>query len=111
VLRRVPCAADDRWRPLAEALGFLAILLAPNIAWTHYFVFLLPVAAVLVAQHRAGSWAPIALGAVAIALCCRPVLAAQDRLPSTASLLLVSMPTIAALVAALGVFWILWDRT
>ena len=110
-LRRLSRSADARWRPVAEALAFLAILLAPNIAWTHYFVFLLPVLAVVVAQRRAGSRTPIALGIVAFALCCRPVLAAQDQLPSTASLLLVSTPTIAAFAAALAVFWTTLDQS
>lgn len=104
LLITIPRADDQRWRPLAEACAFLALLLVPNIAWTHYFVFLLPVLAA-VAVARAGSPLTLTLSALAFLLCCRPVLAAQDQLPSTASLLLVSTPTVAAFVAAIAVFF------
>jgi len=58
-----------------------------------------------VAVARAGSPLTLTLSALAFLLCCRPILAAQDQLPSTASLLLVSTPTVAAFVAAIAVFF------
>jgi hypothetical protein len=59
---------------LLDALSILAMLLLPSIAWTHYFVFLLPVA--LVACTRAPSGTPrVAVAVVSgllLALCARP---------------------------------------
>jgi alpha-1,2-mannosyltransferase len=86
---------EARWRPLAEATAFVVILLAPTIAWTHYFVALLPVFAALVAARRA-LWLPVAAAA---ALLCRPLVPSQNHWPGRGPLAL-SLPTLAALLGA-----------
>jgi hypothetical protein len=105
LVARIPTTDEARWRPLAEAGAFLLILLAPNIAWTHYFVFLLPVLTVVLIEARGDSRVPVALAALAFVLCCRPILAAQEQIPATDSLRLMSTPTIAAFAAAVALFW------
>jgi hypothetical protein len=103
-LFRIPAAPDHRWRNPAEGMAFLLMLFAPNIAWTHYYVFLLPVMAIVLAEQRAGSVAPAAMVAIAFALCCRPILSPQDQPPTTTSALLVAIPILAALVLAIALF-------
>jgi hypothetical protein len=101
-LVRVPVSLESRWRNPAEGMAFVLMLLAPNIAWTHYFVFLLPVMAIVLAERRAGSIAPCLAVAIAFALCCRPILPGQDQPPSTTSALLVSLPAVAAVILAIA---------
>ena len=85
-------------------MAFLLMLLAPNIAWTHYFVFLLPVMAVVLAERPSDSIAPAALVAIAFALCCRPILAPQDQPPTTTNALVVAIPAFAAVTMAAALF-------
>ena len=95
--RRLPARADDRRRLFLEGMAFLAMLLVPNIAWTHYFVFLIPVGAIALAMRRPGDVSSTVLTAVAIALCCRPLLPRQDLAATTLhNLVLMALPTIAA---------------
>jgi len=96
--RRLPARADDPRRMFAEGMALLAMLLVPNIAWTHYFVFLVPVAAIALAMRRRDDALSALLAAVAIALCCRPLLARQDLgAANLHNLVLMSLPTVAAL--------------
>jgi hypothetical protein len=67
----------DRVRPdgqLLDALGMLAMLLVPSIAWTHYFVFLAPVALVVCTRVPRGALrvACVVACLVVLASCCRP---------------------------------------
>ena len=102
---RLPRERPERWRPLAEGFALLFMLLAPNIAWTHYFVFLLPVMAIVVAESG-GTVAPRIAAAAAFVLCCRPLLAPQDVPYLSTSSLFVSGPAIAALVLWGTLIWI-----
>jgi hypothetical protein len=96
-LRRIPGASADEWRPCAEGMAMLIMLLAPNIAWTHYFVFLLPVMAVVIGRSRGESLLALALTGGAFALCSWPLVVAQDAVPvGVGSALELSGPTIAA---------------
>jgi hypothetical protein len=97
-LRRLPARADDQRRMFLEGMAFLTMLLVPNIAWTHYFVFLVPVAAIALAMRRRDDASSMILAVVAIALCCRPLLPRQDLGPTNLhNLVLMSLPTLAAL--------------
>ena len=84
--------------PELEAFTMLAILLVPSIAWTHYFVLLVPV--VLLVLERAGREAKLASGAAIAALlpCTRPIIADytqfQPRHPGW-----MAGPTVGALLA------------
>lgn len=96
-VRRIPPSEEDRWRPTAESFAFLLMLVAPNVSWTHYFVFLLPPIAVLckwVSNQLVG--ARFVAGA-AFVWCCRPVLMAQDAPDVSQGLLRVGLPTLALL--------------
>jgi len=96
--RRLPAREDDQRRMFLEGMAFLAMLLVPNIGWTHYFVFLIPVGAITLAMRRRDHASSMTLAAVAIALCCRPLLPRQDLGAATLHhLLLMSLPTFAAL--------------
>lgn len=94
-VRRVPRSAEQVWRPSAEAFALLAMLLVPGVAWTHYFVFLLPVIAVTLSVRTAGAFVPVAAG-MAFALCCRPLLTPQSTPDHWAAALAVGAPTVAA---------------
>ena len=95
--RRLPARAGDQRRMFVEGMAFLAMLLVPNIAWTHYFVFLVPVAAIVLAMRRPGDASSTVLTGLAIALCCRPLLPRQDLAATTLHhLVLMSLPTVAA---------------
>ena len=94
-MRRVPRSAEHIWRPSAEAFAVLAMLLVPGVAWTHYFVFLLPVIGVMLSVRTAGAFVPVAAG-MAFALCCRPLLMPQSTPEHWAATLAVGAPTIAA---------------
>jgi alpha-1,2-mannosyltransferase len=97
--RRVATGPDAQVRPLLEAFALLAMLLAPNIAWTHYFVFLIPVAAAIIAMRKPDDVPVLVLLAVAIALCSRPLLAPQNLEPAAFhNPLLLSLPTFSALL-------------
>jgi len=104
LLLRIPPDADRCWRYPAEGMAFLLMLLAPNIAWTHYFVFLLPVMAAVLAARSRESIAPAVVVVAAFALCCRPFLAAQDQPPTTQHALLIAMPALAAVALAVALF-------
>jgi alpha-1,2-mannosyltransferase len=102
-IRRVPPAAADRGTPLAEGFAFLGMLLIPNIAWTHYFVFLLPVMAIVWSQRSRRSPAPLILAAIALVLCLRPMLPPQEVVPANvATPWLISGPTVAALLLTMA---------
>jgi alpha-1,2-mannosyltransferase len=88
---------DERWRRRAEAVVFVLMLLAPNIAWTHYFVFLIPGIVVLAADARG---LDAAVAAAAVALCSRPFIAAQQQAPAATNAVAVAAPTFAALLIA-----------
>jgi hypothetical protein len=98
-LRRIPAEHEGRWRALAEAAVFVFVLLAPTIAWSHYFVALVPVLAALAGAgaHRQAGLA-VAMAA-ALALLCRPLVPAQDVLRATGSQV-IAAPTLAALLLA-----------
>jgi alpha-1,2-mannosyltransferase len=97
--RRLAARSEEQTQPFVEGLALLAMLLVPNIAWTHYFVFLIPVAAIVIALRRSGDLATVAMPAVAIALCCRPFLAPQNlEPPNVHNTLLISLPTFAAVL-------------
>ena len=104
VYRRIARQPDERVRPFLEALALLAMLLVPNIAWTHYFVFLIPIAAIVVAMREADDLPVLVLVAVAIALCSRPLLEPQNVAPAAShDPLLLSLPTFAAVVMFVAV--------
>jgi hypothetical protein len=110
VLKRA-AAKPDSLREFAEAFAFLSMLLVPNISWTHYFVFLLPVIAIVLARRAPGFMAPVVLAGVAFVLCCRPFLLPQKYIPSTVqSAFAISLPTIAAL-ALVGALLLVASRT
>ncbi len=104
-VRRTWREQPARARAFTEGFALLFMLLAPNIAWTHYFVFLLPVIAIVMA------WAgrpivPRIAAAIAFAVCCRPLLAPQDVPAWAVTSPLVSGPAIAALVLWGALLWI-----
>jgi alpha-1,2-mannosyltransferase len=106
VVGRIPRESDERWRAVAEGLAFSAILLVPSISWTHYFVMLLPVMAVILA-HGSGATRPIvyAASAAIFLLCSSPVMPDQLEFdPSSRQL--VAGPTAAALLAIGVLFWL-----
>jgi hypothetical protein len=94
IVRRIPESEPGRWRPCAEGFALLAMLAVPNIAWSHYFVFLLPVMAIAV-NHRASRESLLAAGG-AFLLCVRPLVAPQELPPVWATnALQISGPTVA----------------
>lgn len=95
-LRAIPTGREHVWRPLAEGFLFLGLLLGPNIAWTHYFVFLLPVISIAAANPSSNGRTPLLLALVGFVLCSRPLLPAQHIPPSLHAPLLLSGPTLAA---------------
>jgi alpha-1,2-mannosyltransferase len=102
-LGRVPPGGSDRQTALAEGFALLGMLLIPNIAWTHYFVFLLPVMAIVWSQRPRRSRAPLILAAIALVLCMRPVLPPQEIVPAhVATPWLISGPTVAALLLTIA---------
>jgi alpha-1,2-mannosyltransferase len=103
VVRRIPRAAEGEWRPLTEAFAFALMLLVPNIAWTHYFVFLLPAIAAAFSCWSGSRSALWALAAGVLVPCSSLILARQDPLPVNANVLRLFAPTIslAVLVATL----------
>jgi alpha-1,2-mannosyltransferase len=97
--RRLAAESREHAQSFAEALALVAMLLVPNIAWTHYFVFLIPVAAIVIAMRQSDDVATLVMLAVAIALCCRPLLAPQNLEPASVhNTLLISLPTFAAVL-------------
>jgi alpha-1,2-mannosyltransferase len=102
-LTRIPGHRPDIWRPAAESLAILVILLVPNIAWTHYFVLLLPVMATVLRIHGTTSKVGLTLVSAAFLACARPILPAQELLPATGPHLVASGPTWAALLLFLGI--------
>lgn len=100
-LSKIPVAEDHRWRPLAEAVALALVLLVPSIAWTHYFVLLVPV--LLVVTSRLPPAAALVAG-TAFLLCSWPVLPDQTRFRPAAHQL-VSGPTLAALLSAVLLVW------
>jgi alpha-1,2-mannosyltransferase len=83
---------------LLDAFCALAMLLLPSIAWTHYFVFLVPVALVIATRLPRGL--PLRLGGPAcvclLALCARPFIPDQTDFEPTRGATLAG-PTYAAL--------------
>jgi hypothetical protein len=108
-LYRLRAEPDRVTRYPAEGIAFLLMLLAPNIAWTHYFVFLLPVVAILVAMSDRTP-IPALAATVALALCSRPLLMEQNRQPSVSSPWLVSTPALAALLLGAVLSWLALTR-
>jgi hypothetical protein len=108
-LARIPVKAEDKWRPYSEAFAILCMLLIPNIAWTHYFVFLLPPIAVVLSESPRAR-VPCTLVSVGYLLCCRPFLAAQSRVPAIGdSATGLSMPTLATAAAACALFYVTYE--
>jgi alpha-1,2-mannosyltransferase len=109
ILSRIRRESEQAWRPLAEGFALIAMLLIPNIAWTHYFVFLLPIAAMVFAWRPAIGHGPAAVATAACLLCMRPILPPQHVLPSAAAnVWRMSAPTLAAGLLAIALFWIAW---
>src|SRR5262249_51476741 len=50
-LQRLPREHDESWRPAAESVMLLVMLLGPGVAWTHYFIFLLPAMAAAIGRR------------------------------------------------------------
>jgi hypothetical protein len=93
---------DRRWRRAAEGLAWTAMLIAPGIAWTHYFVFLLPVMAVVArdwpGRTRKAGWG---IAGASFVMCCRAWLPAQERpmiVSGAVELARASGPTLAAVL-------------
>ena len=109
ILSRIRRESEQAWRPLAEGFALIAMLLIPNIAWTHYFVFLLPIAAMVFGWRPAIGHGPAAVATAACLLCMRPILPSQHVLPSAAAnVWRMSAPTLAAGLLAIALFWIAW---
>jgi MYXO-CTERM domain-containing protein len=90
---------------LLEAYGMLALLLVPSIAWTHYFVFLLPAALGLRACLPEGRHQRLVgiAGLAMLAFCARPLVTDQTAFdPSRHGM--IATPTCGALgmLALLG---------
>jgi hypothetical protein len=96
-LRRASGEARER---LVSAVALLVILLVPSIAWTHYFVLLVPVG-LLAWDLAPATTSPRAVRAgvlVALALTSRPLILDEIHLHRGPVTILVG-PTLAALVA------------
>ncbi len=107
LVRRVPAERDADWRPLAEGLAFVTILLVPSIAWTHYFVLLLPVVAIA-ASRRPLPGAPGVYAALTLAfLLCSRLLIPDQTAFSPAAHHVVAGPTFAALIALGTLLWLI----
>jgi hypothetical protein len=94
----------ERGRRTAEGFALLLTLLGPTIAWTHYFVFLLPVIAIVFAQTRALGARVLAVSA--FMLCCWPLLPVQHVQTSSELAIRVAGPTLAALILWADLTWI-----
>jgi hypothetical protein len=82
-----------------DGASFLLLLLAPTISWTHYFVFLIPLAMVTFRALRLrGMDARLAavLGLGPLVLCVRPLIPAQDEPLLLTPHTFVAGPTVAA---------------
>lgn len=90
----------DRRSPVLEGVALLATLLLPSIAWTHYYVLLVPVALVAV-EHamregtRGPRW-PAYVAVSLVVLCMRPLAPDGADFQHARGLVLVG-PTLAAL--------------
>jgi hypothetical protein len=104
-LRSVRGDDGDDGDALAHGLAFIIILLAPSISWTHYFVYLLPVAAIVAVHARS---LPRVLAALSIVLCCRPLLAVQSSF--RADQMFLPLPTIAAALMAASLLVVVHER-
>jgi hypothetical protein len=94
-LRRIPVEQEERWRPPAEAVLILVCLLASPLSWTHYLMLLTPVlAATYAAARPADRLVTIVAIAVALVICCQPVLVDQVQ-PARRGPLLIGLPTLA----------------
>jgi hypothetical protein len=98
-------ACEDEALPAVESLGFILMLLVPNVAWTHYFLFLLPGIGVLLSAVGPQARLIRAIGFVAFAMCCRFVIPAQEYLPAMGAHLLSTAPTLAAALVAATLLW------
>jgi hypothetical protein len=76
----------------------LLILLLPNIAWTHYFVLLLPAMATVLQRHCRRPLIGLLIVGAAWAACARPIVPPQNLLPTVGPHLLASGPTWAAMI-------------
>ena len=98
-LRMVSTRVPHLARIVAEGLALLLLLLIPNISWTHYFVFALPVIAIVLRLRARGERMPILAVAIAFAFLCRPLLSPQYQPPSLwGAPLSISLPTIATIL-------------
>jgi hypothetical protein len=97
-LGRVRRNDPDSWKPAAESLVLLLILLLPNIAWTHYFVLLLPAMATVLQRDGRRSLTGLLIVGAAWAACARPIVPPQSLLPAIGPHLLAAGPTWAALI-------------
>ena len=105
---RIPLEFNEGWRALSEGFAFLAILLVPSISWTHYFVMLLPVMAVILAHGPAVSRnLAYAMSAVVFLLCSTWLMPDQVAFDPS-SRRLVGGPTVAALLATAVLCWLTW---
>lgn len=110
-LRRAPHGqdGDQRWRRVAEGFAWTAMLVAPGIAWTHYFVFLLPVMAVVVRDWPGRSRGGWGIVTASFLMCCRPWLPAQETVHvvlGPVGLARTTGPTLAAILLGLPLLWI-----
>lgn len=88
--------------PLVHGFALLVILLVPNIAWTHYFVLLVPVGMLALARTETPRARALvgAACAFAYALCARPIAPDESQFPTHRGLVIVG-PTLAAAVMAI----------
>jgi alpha-1,2-mannosyltransferase len=98
-------AREDKALPAVESLAFVGMLLVPNVAWTHYFLFLLPGIGVLLSTTGPTARLVRTTGLVAFALCCRFVIPAQEYLPAMGAHVLSTAPTLAAALVAAALLW------
>ena len=89
----------------AEGFAILTILIAPNIAWTHYFVLLIPVAAIVIATRPVGSRFASICAAVALAVCCWPLMPIQNTVPTGSSAAALAIPCASALLLWAALVW------
>lgn len=101
----------ERRSPLLEAFALLATLLLPNIAWTHYYLLIVPVALVAV-EHVASSngprW-PAFAALLSLVLCMRPFAPDGSNFQHSRGWVLVG-PTLAALGLTALMCYMAFDR-
>lgn len=96
---------DAQGPALLDALLILVMLLAPVLSWTHYWVFLLPAAGIVLRAAPAGAQFPVRMVALlSVAFCCRPLL--PDHLTAIIPRSgFVGGPTLGGVLLAITALW------